>query len=292
MDLEGRNDELATCLKRLEQVKDLPTVPPVLMKINEMLGDQGASIDSLGRLIETDPAIASKVLRLVNSAFYGFRSEISSIAHAVMILGFNTVRNAAISVAVVDAFRVRHHFTGFDLNGFWRHSIAVAVTGRHLARGGRFADPDNAFSAGLLHDVGKLVMLQYLPDWFERIWSAMQDLNVGFHEAEKRVMPAGHAEIGAFLAGRWQFPLCLGEAIRLHHEPRAVTAEPNLIRVVHLANAAVHGGGNGTFRSAVDALPQEWRAFHESRFVDAQNWFPDLAPEIEAACRFFLEGQG
>jgi putative nucleotidyltransferase with HDIG domain len=291
MTLVRQNDELAPCQKRLNEVKDLPTVPPVLMKINEMLGDQGVSIDSLGRLIEADPAIALKVLRLVNSAFYGFRSEISSITHAVMILGFNTVRNAAISIAVIDAFRVRHHFKGFDLNGFWRHSIAVAVTGRHLAREGRFADPDNSFSAGLLHDVGKL-MLQYLPDWFERVWSDMQEQNIGFHEAERRVIPAGHAEIGAFIAGRWQLPLCLSEAIRLHHEPRAEAAEPNLIRVVHLANAAVHCCGNESFQSAVAALPPEWKVFHESRFVEAQNWFPDLAPEIKLACQFFLEGNG
>ena len=122
-----------TFLKKLDRIPDLPTLSIVDLEVNKMLQDVDVSISKLSETIEKDQAMISKILRLVNSAFYGFQSKINSISHAITILGFSTVRNAVVSIAVVDAFSGKEALEDFDISDFWKHSVAVAVTGRHMA---------------------------------------------------------------------------------------------------------------------------------------------------------------
>jgi putative nucleotidyltransferase with HDIG domain len=277
-------------LNRLSTIRDVPTMPAILIRLNRMLQDEDVSIDKIGQLIETDQAISSKILKLVNSAFFGFRSCVSSISHALMILGFNTVRNAAISVSLVDAIQIRRS-RGFDVTEFWRHSIAVAVAAKYLAKQTRLKDPDNAFAAGLLHDVGKLVMLQFLPELFDCVWESICREGIPFHEAEQKHLPIDHAVIGAHIGRTWQFPPALVEAIAYHHKPPEIVEDIELVVTIHLADLAANHFHSGAplQPDTVDRFPGQ-AIFVKEQIAGASHWFRELEDEIEAASSFFLQG--
>ncbi len=279
-------------LKRLSTIRELPTMPVVLMRLNRMLQDDVASIEKIGHLIETDQALSSKILKLVNSAFFGFPSRVSNISHALMILGFNTVRNAAISVSLIDAMRIKKGVEDFDIKEFLRHAIAVAVAGKYLARKARMREPDDAFTAGLLHDIGKLVMIQFLPDLFDIVWKRVREDKITFFDAEKMELPLTHAAIGAHLSHLWQFPAGLVSSIAYHHEPPQPSEYSTSIMTVCLANRAVNHIRAGIPMDAGIALKfpgQE--AFVRDKVATVSQWFGDLEEEIEEACSFFLEGR-
>ena len=120
-------------LKRLDLIEDLPTLPAVAMEVNKMLLDYDTTISKLSDIIEKDQAMVSKILKLVNSSFFGLRGKISSISHAIVVLGFNTIRNAVVSISIIDAFTVKESLDGFDITNFWKHSLSVAVTSKYLA---------------------------------------------------------------------------------------------------------------------------------------------------------------
>jgi len=136
-----------TFLKGLDSVADLPTLPNIVLKVNNLLKDHDSSIKELGKTIETDQAMVSKILRLVNSTFYGFRSKIRNIPHAIIILGFNNIRNALVSVSIIKTFSGKKGFEGFDITEFWRHSVAVAVISKYLSEETRLDSPDDCFVA-------------------------------------------------------------------------------------------------------------------------------------------------
>ncbi|MBT8359115.1 MAG: HDOD domain-containing protein, partial [Deltaproteobacteria bacterium] len=195
-----------TMMKKLERIEDLPTLPTILFEVNTLLEDINTSAKKLSDTIENDQSMVVKILKLVNSSFYGLRSRVSDISNAVVLLGFNTVRNSVISVSIIEAFSVKNDLDGFDIKEFWKHSIAVAVTSKRLAEKCRVEAPDNCFVAGLLHDIGKLVLSQYFQDLFTRVWITAQKENLDFYEAEKKEISVKHPMIGSLLAKRWQFP--------------------------------------------------------------------------------------
>lgn len=279
-----------TFLRKIDHIKDIPTLPAVAIKVNSMLEDYGTSINKLSETIEKDQAIVSKILRLVNSAFYGFQSRVSSISHAMVLLGFSTVRNAVISVSVVDIFKGKKSFEEFDIRDFWRHSVAVAVTSRHLSEKTRLAMPDEAFVAGLLHDVGKVILAQYFSDLFSQVLVSVNKEGLSFYEAEKKLLPANHAQIGGRLAKKWQLPASLVDAVSYHHAVRKNSADFNLSMIVHVADIIVNN-----YKTDSEDPPDFSRVHPEAANVMApqletvQDWFPDVEAEIEAACDFFLE---
>jgi len=279
-----------TFLKKLDRIPDIPTLPAVALKVNRMLQDYDTPIKELSKIIEKDQAMVSKILRLVNSAFYGFRSRISNISHAVTVLGFNTLRNAVVSVSIIDAFSGKEAAEGFDLMDFWKHSVAVAMTSKHLAEKTRLVAPDEAFVAGVLHDVGKVVLAQYFKDLFGQVWVATREQGLSFYEAEKKLLPANHAQIGGHLVKKWQLPVSLVEAISYHHAVRKSATHFNLLMVVHVADIIVNN-----YKIDSESDPDFSGIYPEAAKVMApqlksvSDWFPDVATEIESACEFFLE---
>lgn len=279
-----------TFLRKLDSISDIPTLPTVVLKVNKMLQDYDTSIKDLSKTIEKDQAIVSKILRLVNSAFYGFRSRINTIHHAVTILGFNTVRNAVVSVSIIDAFSGKASAREFDITAFWKHSVAVAVTSRYLADRTRLVTPDEAFVAGILHDVGKVVLAQYFKELFGQVWVATREQGLSFYEAEKKLLPVNHTQIGGHLAKKWQLPASLFEAISYHHAVRKSATHFNLLMVVHVADIIVNN-----YKSDSESEPDFSGIYPEAaktmavELKSVPDWFPDVVTEIESACAFFLE---
>ena len=279
-----------TFLKGLDTVADLPTLPNIVLKVNNLLKDHDSSIKELGKTIETDQAMVSKILRLVNSTFYGFRSKIRNIPHAIIILGFNNIRNALVSVSIIKTFSSKKGFEGFDIKEFWRHSVAVAVISKYLSEETRLDSPDDCFVAGLLHDIGKVVLSQYFTKLFGLVWKSVKEDGLSFYDAEKKLLPANHVQIGAHLAKKWRFPATLIDSITYHHEIRTTVSNLSQLVIVHTANTLANNyeaDSNTTPDSA--AIDPEAKRVMYAQLETISEWFPDIATEIESACEFFLQ---
>ena len=279
-----------TFLKKLDTIPDIPTLPSIVFKVNEMLQDNDTSIKKLGKIIEKDQAIVIKILQLVNSTFYGFRSKIKNIPHAVIILGFNTIRNSIVAVSIVKAFSGGKTFELFEIKDFWRHSIAAAVISRCLAEQTRLDSPDDCFVASLLHDIGKIVLSQHFTELFGLVLKSVKEDGLSFYEAEKKLLPATHAQIGGYLAKRWQFPVTLIDSITYHHEIRETVSNINQLVILHTANTIANNyKGDSKMRPDFSSIDPKARRIMSRQIETVSDWFPGVQPEIESACEFFLK---
>ena len=186
----------------VDNIVDLPTLPQVVTTIMGLLEDPHSSAKDVNDVMTNDPALAGKILKLVNSAFYGLPNPVTSIQQAITILGFNTIKSLAISASVFDLFG--EGAEQFSYKGFWTHSVGTATIGHFVARqepGGR---PDTAFVTGLRHGAGKLVLDQFAPVEFQTILETAQQKGVSFAEAEQEVLETSYADIGYWLANKWK----------------------------------------------------------------------------------------
>ncbi|MGE5257756.1 MAG: HDOD domain-containing protein [Hyphomicrobiales bacterium] len=278
-------------LEKLDHIREIPTLPSIVFEVHQLLQDPDTSVARISRIIEKDQATALKILKLVNSAFYGLKSKVSDIRSAVIMLGFNAVRNAIVSVSVIEAFASRIKLPDFDFTDFWKHSLAVAVTSKSIAYSTRLNSPDNCFVGGLLHDVGKVIMAQYFRQLFATVWTTSKRDAISFYQAEQKVIPTNHAAIGAHLASRWQLPPGLIEAIRWHHDRQFDAQNAEVALIIHLANTIVNSY-NEDPDCVIDftALHPEARKLMMGALNNVADFFSSIAEEIEAAYAFFLPG--
>jgi putative nucleotidyltransferase with HDIG domain len=277
-------------MQQLNKIKDIPTLPTIVFELNKHLENPETSIAKVSETIEKDQAMALKILKLVNSAFYGFKSRVSNIKNAVVLLGFNAVRNAIVSVSIINALPKSLLFQDFEMNEFWKHSLAVAVTSKNIAQRAGLESPDNCFVGGLLHDVGKVILAQYFQDLFVKVWSHMQQKCVSFHQAELNELPVDHAKIGAYLAGRWALPQGLIDGLRWHHEFQPDIPNAKFVMIIYLANILVNGyDENPDCTIDMSDMHPEAVKFLMGQLQDSADWYSSLAGEIEAAYELFLE---
>ena len=277
-------------LNKLDRIKDIPTLPTIVFELNKYLRDPDTSIKTVCDTIEKDQAITLKILKLVNSAFYGFKQKISDLRNAVVLLGYNAVRNAIVSLSVINSFPKRVKLMDFDISQFWKHSLAVAVTSKNIALLSKKESPDNCFVGGLLHDVGKVILAQYFPNLFETVWTTLQEEHLSFYESEKKRLPIDHTIIGAHLAAKWQLPQGLVEAIRWHHDFQPEGKNSNFVQNIYLANFIVNSYDyDPELRIDLSKMHPEVVKFMMNMMEDVGDWYSGLAGEIEASYEFFLE---
>jgi putative nucleotidyltransferase with HDIG domain len=282
--------EATKILKKLDRIEDLPTLPMVAMEVNKMLLDYDTTINKLSDTIEKDQSMVSKILKLVNSAFFGLRGKISNIPHAIVVLGFNTIRNAVVSITIIDAFSTKEGLDGFNITDIWNHSLAVAVTSKYLAEKTGIHSADDCFVAGLLHDMGKIVLLHQFKDLFQKVWLAVKGNNLSFYEAEKRQIEIDHARIGGYLARKWQLPTALVDAIRYHHDVNPGLNGQQLLLIIHAANIIVNTyATDPKDNRELSGIHPDALKVMGSQLDAISDWYPDVQLEIESACKFFLE---
>lgn len=216
---------------------DLPSVPATLARIIQLTNSPDASAEKVAGIVMLDQSLATKVLRIANSAFYGRRVQVETITDAVVTLGFSSVRNLAASASVVDTLFPRQMFPGFSWQEMWVHSVNCAVGSEVIySRMSRCSSVEVAFVAGLLHDVGKLILARALPERFRQIIESCQKCNLVMSQAERNILSTDHAKIGGELANGWSFPDKLCDGIAYHHYPQDAGEHEDLARAVGAAN--------------------------------------------------------
>ena len=216
----------------LMKVKDLPTLPDVVFKVNEIVNDPATSATYLENVISRDQAIAAKVLKLVNSAFYGLPGRVDTLSRAIPLLGFSTVRNLVMSVTVFDISSIGD----FDMKQFWRHSFATSIAARAIGLVAEFPEFETLSLAGLLHDIGKLVLFQHFSGQYRQVFELMGKKKLTFLQAEKSLYSIDHTIVGGEIAKKWSFPPNLRSSIEYHHYPENAGDLADFVSVVASAN--------------------------------------------------------
>lgn len=233
----------------LEKITDLPTLPTVVSRILQYVNDPTSSAKGLSELISHDQSLTMKVLRVVNSAFYGFPKKISSLHQATAILGYNAIKNMALSVAVFGAFGKDGFSSEFDREAFWRHSVAVGVIARLIARKIRFHEVEEAFISGLIHDIGKVLLDQYMHEDFIHCVRLANEKNLLLISAERAHFGFDHCDVGGFLAKRWNLSQTLAEVLEYHNSPpgdlKTLGTNVKLLALVHVSDIMARGAKLG-----------------------------------------------
>ena len=234
-------------LLRLEDIDNLPSLPIIVQQIQKLIASPNSSMAQIGALIARDQAITARVVRLVNSAFYGFSTRISSIPQAIMLLGLNTVKNLVTAVSVVKMFAAEGNTELFDRQKYWLHSFSCAMGARMLAKSLGRREPEDYFLAGLLHDVGVLVLDQFFHEEFTSVLKHATENRLDYYSAEKAVLDTTHGHIGEAVAEKWHVPVFLGHVMRRHHDPliteEGMKSSSDIIALVHIADVAANNNG-------------------------------------------------
>ena len=236
-------------IDRISTFKDLPSLPHILVKLMEACNDENGSLGDIADILTNDPSLCSKVLRLVNSAYYGLGNRFEGIGQAVAYLGTTAVKNIAICSAVYQAFNSRKGNSAFNLKVFWWHSLKCALLSRIFAKEVAYGSPDEAFVAGLLHDIGKLVLWVNFSEKYTELIKKYENRPAMLAAGEGR-LGATHSQIGAWLLDRWKFPSLVADSALYHHEPlERITHALPLAQIVFTANKlsgeTVDGRGEG-----------------------------------------------
>jgi putative nucleotidyltransferase with HDIG domain len=221
----------------IKNVRDLPSLPVIVIELLNSFNRQDASTMDLASKVSHDQSLSAKTLRLANSSFYGLSRKITTIQQAITVLGFDSVRTLVTAAAVTGTFSASSHAT-FNFKAYWQHAIGTALCSKKLAQALNF-NQDSAFISGLLHDIGKLVLVTRFPQEYSEAIAYRASHDCYMLEAERAVLKLDHTVVGLALAEYWKFPELMQQAIAHHHAP--VTQDLGDIPcVVHVADAIVH----------------------------------------------------
>lgn len=224
----------------LARLKQLPALPSAITELLATFGNEEVDVGSIARKIALDQALTARVLRVANSSFYGLQHKVGTINEAVVVLGFRAVRSMVLAIGINGAFRV-DRCPGFDTRSYLRHGVAVGVTSRLLAAPTGH-NPELAFTGGLLHDIGALVLAANFPESYAAVLDYCKQGDCFLVVAERHILGMDHGEVGGLLADTWRFPPALRQALAEHHAP--ARAEPgSLAELIHIADAVAHALG-------------------------------------------------
>ncbi len=240
----------------LDEVITLPSLPTTVANLTELVNDPACSLSMVGKVIGTDPALAIKSLRLVNSAYYGLREKITSVEHAVVLLGPKVVKNLVFTAAVFDTLSEGEE-------SLLRHSVACGVVMRTLVDSGaskvRFAKPEESFVFGLLHDVGKIIFQQFMATEYGQVILLSETRQMPRVQAEREILGVDHAELGARLAIKWKLPGELASGIEGHHDMSRCPNEAHkgLAALLCITDNICHASGLGCENDVAPPVPPE-----------------------------------
>jgi len=222
-----------------ERTVALPTFPAVASRLIEEVARPEATSEEIGRIVALDPALTARTLRLANSDFYGFPRKVGSVELAVVVLGSGTIRDLVLTASVLQTLGR----PGSSLEGLLSHSMAAGIAARALAERAKYRLTGDAYAAGLLHDVGKVVLRESDPERFATVVMRCRAKGAAAFEAERAAFGSDHAEVGGWLAERWGLPSDIVEAIASHHRPETAARNIALASLVHIADSLARRAG-------------------------------------------------
>ncbi|MDW7972604.1 MAG: HDOD domain-containing protein [Thermodesulfovibrio sp.] len=216
-------------LARVEKIETLPTIPPILRKILSVIEDPKVSLQKITEFVSSDPTLTARILKMVNSPVYGFPGRISSVSHAMVILGLNAVRGLLLGVSVFELMQ-KH------MIGLWEHSLSTAIFARIIAIRKQMQYPEEISIGGLLHDIGKVILIIAFKDEYLKLIESVKDQENFLYDIERQYFGITHAEIGGIVAKKWNFPLKLIEPMMYHHRPQLAEKFQTETAIVHISN--------------------------------------------------------
>ena len=262
--------------KLFKDISDLPTIPAIVSKVITMLDDPGAEPDDIADLILSDQVLAARVIRVVNSPLYRTTNLIPSVKRALMFIGFKSVREMILTSYFVEGFKQKEQ--PFDINIFWKHSFSVGAISRRIARLINYPDVENAYLAGIIHDIGKVFLGHYYKDEYGRMLAGITNTPRTTYEAEYDFFGTTHCEVGLCLALRWNFPPTYCDVIMYHHSSQMSTEDQLLTAIVALADfyCLIQGVSDGVAQASIPGESEE-NAWNLINRPDA----PPLASSLE-----------
>ena len=247
------NIDVRAIREKIENINALPTIPKVLQKLLGVIENPRISLNEISNFIASDPALTIKVLKMVNSPVYGFPGRISSVNQAVILLGLTVVKGLLLGVSVFDLMQK-------TMIGLWEHSLGTAIISRLIAKKKGLKEPDELSVDGLLHDIGKVLLLLQYSQEYEKAMQESASLDITIYDAEKTHFTTTHASVGAWMAQKWRFPPNLTEVIEYHHKPHLSKRAPMEAAIVHFADILVRARGFGFAGdySLMAVSPQAW----------------------------------
>jgi putative nucleotidyltransferase with HDIG domain len=247
------NIDVRALREKIENINALPTIPKVLKKLLVVIENPKVSLNEISNFISSDPALTIKVLKMVNSPIYGFPGRISSVNQAVILLGLTVVRGLLLGVSVFELMQK-------TMLGLWEHSLGTAIVSRLIAVKKGLKEPDELSVDGLLHDIGKVLLILQYPEEYQRAMNETELNSIPIYDSEKDHFNTTHASVGAWIAQKWRFPPNLIDIIEYHHKPHLSKRAPLGAAIVHLADILVKARGFGFAgdRLIVSVNPGAW----------------------------------
>ena len=221
----------------VSKVDDMKVLPEIINKIISLTEDPDSTVEDMEKAILGDQILTTKILRLANSAYYGYARKISTISQATVLLGFQAIKSIALASTV--SIFLTSELKGYSLgkNELWTQSQTCAIVSRYIAKHIKYPSPEEAYVAGLLRDIGKTILNQHMEKEYSEVLNLIEEGNISFLEAEKAILGFDHAEIGEKVAEKWNLPKALVDSIGHHHTPEDSNINQLLVSIVHVADA-------------------------------------------------------
>ncbi len=263
---------------KVERTNAIPTIPLVIKKILRAVENPATSPAAVSKLVSSDPALTAKILKVINAAMYGFVARIASVNQAVVLLGMNVVRALLIGVSMFEMMEQ-------TAMGLWKHSLGCAIVAKLLAQKKGMFDPEEASVAGLLHDIGKVVLSVQYPKEYQLAVTAASERSMFLSDAEIEVFTINHATAGAYFANTWRLPKFVVESIRYHHQPSLTRTAPIHAATVHMADILVKaynvGFSGDPFVPTVHQSAWELFDFNEAQMKDLFSEIGDMIVQVD-----------
>ncbi|HPN37638.1 MAG TPA: HDOD domain-containing protein [Melioribacteraceae bacterium] len=242
----GIADKIKRVEALLSSVNNLPSIPLIINEVNRVIEDPGASAAKLAKIINKDQAMVTKILSLANSPLYGIPRRVSTIDFAIIILGFNHIKNIIIALSMIDAFKsVKGE--RFDQQKYWVHSLMVATLSKKIADDLGHRTGGEVFTAGLLHDLGIPIIFKYFNNDYIEITKIAEESGTSIFENESNILGLTHAQVGRFLIDKWNLPVGLANSVQFHHQPGKCPTDVVVPAIIHLADIITQRFEKGDF---------------------------------------------
>ena len=278
--------------KLIDSQGQLPTLPKVISRVLQLIRDPKTSASDIGKVISHDMALSTKILKIVNSAFYGFSKQISTVQQAVVIMGFNAIKSAVLGVSIINAIETpkTKKNSYFNRKDFWEYAVGCGSAARVIAKKYAPSLAEEAFVAGILHDIGKIILDQFLHKKFIEIMEKSSIEKITFTQASEEILGFSDSKVAAFLLKRWNFPENLRRAVQFHQMPLKVGREDKLlVSILHLSiilTKALDLGNNG--ENLINKVSSDAWVTLKAKNDDLEPLMKEILKEFENAKGFLL----